>query len=252
MIVKTEGSGGPARRQRIRTALLIFSFVLMPATFVYISCPVITEGAKNGIATGGLLVFGLLFVGSLVAGRVWCGYLCPAGGLQEIYVPINKKRVRIGWLNRLKYLVFLGIFVPLLLAIVSAGGISSVDLFYGTENGISIAYPGSYANLFGQIIVITFFAMVIGKRGFCHTFCPIAVIMIIGRKVRNLVRWPAFHLAADADRCIDCGRCSRECPMSLDVNAMVREDRMEQTECILCAKCADVCPKGAIEAGWGR
>jgi hypothetical protein len=44
-------------RQRLRKALIIFSFVLMPITFVYISCPIITQGASEGIITGGLIVF---------------------------------------------------------------------------------------------------------------------------------------------------------------------------------------------------
>ncbi len=65
----------PALRQEIRRELLIFSSVLLPVTFAYISCPIITEGASQGIATGDLLVFTLLFFG-----RFWCGHRCPAGG----------------------------------------------------------------------------------------------------------------------------------------------------------------------------
>jgi ferredoxin-type protein NapH len=83
-------------RQRVRKALIIFSFVLLPVTFVYISCPIITQGASEGIMTGGLIVFILIFTSSLFFGRLWCGWLCPAGGLQEIYFQINNKKVNIG------------------------------------------------------------------------------------------------------------------------------------------------------------
>ena len=58
-------------RQRLREALIILSFVLMPITFVYISCPIITRGASEGIVTGGLMVFVLIFFGSLFLGRLW-------------------------------------------------------------------------------------------------------------------------------------------------------------------------------------
>ena len=95
-------------RQRLRKALIIFSFVLMPITFVYISCPIITQGASEGIITGGLIVFTLIFISSLFFGQLWCGWLCPAGGLQEIYFQINDTRTNIVRLNRLKYLIFLG------------------------------------------------------------------------------------------------------------------------------------------------
>ncbi len=80
------------KRPRIRNALIIFPFVIMPVTFAYISCPIIIEGASEGIITGGLIVF-LLFISSLFLGRLCCGWLCPAGGLQEIYFNINDKHV---------------------------------------------------------------------------------------------------------------------------------------------------------------
>ncbi len=234
-------------RQKVRKALIIFSFVLLPVTFAYISCPIIIEGASKGIITGGLIVFILLFISSLFLGRLWCGWLCPGGGLQEIYFDINNKHVNIWKLNWFKYLIFLAIiFIPLISAIRSAGGLTTIEFFYDTDHGISIAKQGAYTIFLVQITFFTVFAMLAGKRGFCHYFCPIAVIMIIGRKMRNLIRWPALHLSADAGRCTDCKKCSENCPMGLDVNIMVRQGSMENTECILCGSCVDVCPKQAI------
>lgn len=234
-------------RQRVRKALIIFSFVLLPVTFAYISCPIIIEGASEGIITGGLIVFILLFVSSLFLGRLWCGWLCPAGGLQEIYFHVNNKQVNIRRLNWFKYLIFLAIiFIPLISAIRSAGGLTTIDLFYHTDHGISIAKQGAYTIFLVQITFITIFAILAGKRGFCHYFCPIAVIMILGRKIRNFIRWPALHLSAESGRCTDCKKCSINCPMGLDVNVMVRQGRMENTECILCGSCVDICRKQAI------
>ena len=103
--------------------------------------------------------------------------------------------------------------------------------------------------IFLFIFLIAFFT---GRRGTCHVFCPIAALMIAGRKIRNFVHWPAFGLSADATRCIDCNACSKNCPMGLDVNGMVRKDEMENAECIMCASCADTCPKGAIRYGWKK
>ncbi|MBN1432702.1 MAG: 4Fe-4S binding protein, partial [Methanomicrobiaceae archaeon] len=100
----------PQKRQRIRLALIIGSFILYPATFAYISCPIITEGASLGIVTGGLIVFALLFLSSLFLGRIWCGYLCPSGGLQEAFRLANDRPLRTRKVKILKYLIFLGIF----------------------------------------------------------------------------------------------------------------------------------------------
>ena len=76
--------------------------------------------------------------------------------------------------------------------------------------------------------------------------------MIIGRKVSNVLRGPALRLTARRERCTDCLACTRNCPMSLDVNAMVRAADMEHRECILCRTCVDGCPQGAIAIGFGR
>ena len=240
----------PSSRQRMRLILIIFSFILYPVTFAYISCPIIIEAAGFGIVSGGLAVFALIFLSSIILGRLWCGWLCPSGGLQEISRLPGDRPLRTRKLDWLKYLVFIGIFGSLVFAIWSASGLKAIDLFYRTENGISVLAAGGIAALLGPVIMVVIFALIFKRRGFCHTFCPIAVMIIIGRKIRNLFHWPALHIAADANRCIDCKKCSKECSMSLDVNTMVREGKMENTECILCGNCVDTCPKGVIRYSW--
>ncbi|MFP4345167.1 MAG: 4Fe-4S binding protein, partial [Anaerolineales bacterium] len=54
------------------------------------------------------------------------------------------------------------------------------------------------------------------------------------------------RLQANSEACIRCNRCSRACPMSLDVQGMVQEGAMENAECILCGSCVDTCPKQVI------
>ncbi|HOI13456.1 MAG TPA: 4Fe-4S binding protein [Methanoculleus sp.] len=237
-------------RQKMRKALLIVSFLLLPATLFYISPIVILMGAAQGIATGSLLLFAALFVLSLGVSRAWCGWLCPMGAWQEICSPVMKRRVD-GRRNRVKYGVTVLWLSLLAYLFIGAGGILAVDPFYATENGLSIT---SFDTLMiaGVIFLAVFAAAYfMGRRGFCRVICPTAVLMIVGRKIRNAVGWPALQLAADAGRCIDCERCSKACPMGLDVHGMVREGRMESTECILCATCADTCPAGVITCGVG-
>ncbi|MBE3142836.1 MAG: hypothetical protein IMZ61_02800 [Planctomycetes bacterium] len=73
-----------------------------------------------------------------------------------------------------------------------------------------------------------------------------APFMILGRKLRNLFGWPALRLKADASQCGDCMKCTTNCPMSLDVNGIVKLSRMENAECILCGTCVDGCAKKVI------
>lgn len=238
-------------RQTIQKAILIVSFLLIPATIFYISPIVILMGAAEGIAAGSMLLFAALFVLSLGVSRLWCGWLCPMGAWQEICSPVTRRTVKDGRGNLVKYGVTVLWLALIAYLFIGAGGIRAVDPFYGTVNGLSVT---SFEVLI--IVAVIFFtillvAFVTGRRGFCRVVCPIAGLMIAGRKIRNAVGWPALQLAADAGRCIDCGRCSKACPMGLDVHGRVREEDMESAECILCAACADACPEGAIAYGVG-
>ena len=233
-------------RQTIRKTILIISFLLIPVTIFYLSPIVILMGAAEGVATASMILFILLFFFSFFVGRLWCGWLCPMGGWQEICSPVIKRRIEGGRKNMVKYIVTL-LWLALIAALFYyAGGIQSVNPFYGTVNGFSVT---SFSTLipvgviFLSIFIVAYFT---GRRGFCHVFCPIAGLLIAGRKVQNYCNWPALKLKADAGLCIDCKRCSKECPMGLDVHGMVHEGKMENSECILCARCADTCPKNVI------
>ncbi len=61
-------------RQRIRKALLLVSFLLLPVTLYYFSPVLILGGAYEGVSNGSFLVFGLMFLGALFVGQ-----LCVAG-----------------------------------------------------------------------------------------------------------------------------------------------------------------------------
>jgi polyferredoxin len=206
-------------------------------------------GAEEGIATGAILLYILLFLLSLVVARLWCGWLCPMGAWQEICSPVMKHTVADGWRNWIKYIITVLWLGMLAFTFVKAGGIRAVNPFYGTVNGISITSLQiliTVAVIFAIIFLVAYFT---GRRGFCHVLCPIAGLMVFGRKIRNHFGWPALHLEAEKDRCIDCKKCSEECSMGLDVNGMVRKGEMENADCILCASCADACPQGVISYG---
>jgi polyferredoxin len=72
------------KRQKVRKLLLLVSFLLFPVTIFYLSPVLIITGGSLGIITGSFLVFVAQFVLSLVFGRSFCGWICPAGGLQEV------------------------------------------------------------------------------------------------------------------------------------------------------------------------
>lgn len=237
------------KRQRLRKSLTLVSFLLFPVTIYYLSPALPLQGAAEGVLVGSLIVFGLLFLVSLVMGRAFCGWVCPSAGLQDATVLGQCRPAPRG--HWLKYLIWFPWLVLLAVLVVHSGGFHRVDPLYETVGGISVADPGSYIIYYFFLTLMVVLALTVGRRSFCHHVCWIAPFMVIGRRIRNLVGWPALQLAADADLCGSCGRCSRECPMSLDVMGMVKGAGMENAECILCGQCADTCPKQAVKLEWG-
>jgi len=53
-------------------------------------------------------------------------------------------------------------------------------------------------------------------------------------------------MVLDQDKCINCGKCERACPM----NVAVRKD-INVPECIRCGRCKKVCPTSAIRTVYG-
>jgi polyferredoxin len=239
------------KRQRLRRVVLLLSFIVFPVTMNYFSPYLIVEGAFNGIVNGSFVVFASMFAGSLFLGRLWCGWACPAAGLQEPLLPVNDRPVS-RKADLVKWAIWLPWVVLIAYAAVRAGGYRSVNLLYGTVDGISVAGDASrpvvaaYATYF--LVVMLFFglAWALGRRAGCHTVCWMAPFMIAGRAIRNLSPWPSLRLRADSEACESCGTCRNECSMGLDVPAMVAAGSMENAECVLCGQCVDNCPSKAI------
>lgn len=240
-----------AARQRWRRALLLVSFIAFPVTMNYLSPYLIVDSAFAGVVNGSLVAFGTMFVGSLFLGRLWCGWACPGGAVQEFASSVNGRRVG-GKANLVKWAIWVPWIALVAVGAASAGGYHSVDLLYGTVGGISVAGTADRPIFIAYIIyflVVGLFlglALAFGKRAACHTVCWMAPFMIAGRWVRDRAGWPALRLAADASGCTSCGRCTAACPTGLDVEAHVQRGSMEDFECALCGECVDSCPKNAI------
>jgi len=234
------------KRQNIRKLILFISLLLFPVTIYYLSPYLIITGALEGIITGSFIVFLLMLVLSIFFGRVFCGYICPAGGLQEAAFSINGKNSIIGKRKYIKYFIWVVWIAAIAVSFVVHGSIDKVDPLYMTEHGISIS--NVYAYILYYFIILLLFApsLIFGKRAFCHYLCWMAPFMVIGTKIRNVMRLPGLHLSADQSKCVSCKICNKNCPMSLDVAKLVQRGACNDSDCILCGACVDTCPKKVL------
>lgn len=233
-------------RQRIRSGLILFTFLLFPVVMNFLSPYVIIDGAFQGIITGSFSLFGALFVSSLFIGRLWCSWICPAAGLQEACFLVNDRQVKGKRLNWIKWVIWFLWLAVIVLGFITAGGVKGIDVLHLTETGISVDAPEKYIIYYFVLGIVFLLSIFIGRRTFCHAGCWMAPFMITGRKIRNGLNLPALRLTAETEKCVNCQKCSQVCTMSLDVNAMVQSGIMENAECILCGKCVDTCPEHVI------
>ena len=233
-------------RQKVRRALAIASTATFPITLYYFSPVLSLSGLAAGIVTGSLAMFGVLFLVSLVLGRAFCGWVCPAGAVQEAVRGFKGRAVGRHSIQWIKWVIWAPWVLGLALVTVRAGGVREIDLTWMTWHGISVTdVPGVIA-LVSVTGLMAGLALAVGRRAACHTVCWMAPFMILAARLRNAFGWPSLRLEADSTTCGSCGTCAKACPMSLEVPAMVEAERMESPDCILCASCADFCPRGVI------
>lgn len=231
-------------RQKIRNTIIWIVFLAFPIILNFFSPYLSVNGSFEGIVSGSLLLFTILFLSAFFLGRAFCGWVCPISCFQDVCARINnRRRPRNHWI---KFLIWIPWFSFIVIGFIRAGGVRRVDLLYMTENGISISEPMQFITYYMVILVFLVLALAIGRHAFCHYGCWIAPFMIIGRKIRNLIRYPSLRLKAQAEKCIDCMTCTKNCPMSIDVHAQVKKGDMEHADCILCGGCVDGCQQKVI------
>lgn len=225
---------------------MIISLLLFPVTLYYLSPALIIMGAFEGIITGSFVAFAAMLIGSIFFGRIFCGYICPAGSLQDCAALITDKKPKLGWRNNLKYIIWIVWIAAVIFSFLIHKGAFSLDVFYQTEYGISVTNVYSYVIYYGIVLLFFMPALISGKRASCHYFCWMAPFMVIGSRIGRLLHVKRLRLKWDKDKCMSCGICDKACPMSIDVSRRVKQSEMYDDECILCGECVDKCPKKVI------
>lgn len=238
-------------RQRVRKGIIIFTFLLFPAIFYYFSPYLIIMGASEGVISGSFIVFATLFLSALFLGRGFCAWFCPLAGIQEASFLARDRKVnnKYNWIRYLIWVPWIGIITYMA---ITAGGYRRVNFFYQTTYGFSISDVYALFMYLIVVVIAIILSFAVGRRALCHYVCWMSPFMIGGRKLRNLFKWPSLRLKAERDKCIDCMTCTKNCPMSLDVNTMVKIGRMENSECILCGTCVDKCKKDVIRYSFSK
>jgi polyferredoxin len=233
-------------RQRIRRIVTLIFFLLFPVTLNYFSPYVSIDGAMNGVISGSVIVFAVMFLTGIFFGRAWCAWVCPMECLSDICMTVNDRRVNAKRLKIIRYAIF-GVWFAILIAMfVLAGGIRGFDPLRMTSGGISVDMPMKYIIYYLVLALYVVVSLTIGRRGACHSFCWMSPFLVAGYHFGKLLRIPQLRIVADKENCVKCGKCTKLCPMSIDVQAAAQSGAVATSDCILCGLCADECPKDVL------
>ena len=196
---------------------------------------------------GSFFVFMAMLAASLFLGRAWCGWLCPAGGMQECLIRCNDKPAKQGWRNHIKYVIWVIWITLVIVTFILGKNKVTVDFFYQTDHGISVTEIHNYVVYYGVLMILVLPGLIHGRRGACHYLCWMAPFMIFGYKLGRLLRLPQVKIKSKPQTCAGCKSCQKVCPMALDVPALARRGEINSAECILCGECVAACKTGALQ-----
>jgi ferredoxin-type protein NapH len=178
---------------------------------------------------------------TMLLGRIYCGWICPATFLYELNsnlgfllaragLPVARRRFD----RRFKYLVLaLGLAASAtagatLFAAIYPPALLGRELFYS----ITLGGSGGGAVFFAVTLLLD---LLVARRGFCRYLCPGGALYSL------LGRYRLLRIRREVTHCNDCARCDATCEFGL---APMRDGFGQ--ECNNCTACIAACPTDAL------
>ncbi len=176
---------------------------------------------------------------TLVAGRVFCGWLCPLGGLLALvhdgqaFVRRRLGRAPGGppaWTGRLRPYRYPWLLALAALLLLGSGWVLYLSPFHLLTSELSRLWRGEVPWMAAALAAIGLIAF---PRFWCVYLCPTGLTLSL------LSRWRRWAVKAPAD-CRRCGLCARVCPTGAAATGPGRAG----ADCLVCGRCAGACPAG--------
>lgn len=199
-------------------------------------------GAWDMVHPAGLTIFLAALGTSLMLRKSFCGYICPVGLISGLLNTLGR-RLRLSiipgvWTGRilsgLKY-VTLGFF---LFTVFVGMNLEDIEQFATIPyNFVADARMLRFFLAPSQLtLVVLAILLILGTalRSFwCRYLCPYGALL-------GILSWfSPLRIHRDAQRCVQCGRCTAACPGCIRVQD--KEDVLSP-ECLGCMRCQEACP----------
>ena len=183
---------------------------------------------------------GVLFVGVLILtyfqGKVFCGWICYLGAIQE-FLHIGNIKI----LQSEKAQKIMRIIRYILLAAILIQLIITQTIEWSKIGPFKVIFNLYSPNLTGYILlVILLITSLFIHRPFCKTICPAGLIF------GWVTKLPGASVLGITSSCAGCKTCNTSCK----INAITRNDKtskLDNQECIMCGECMNDCNVKSIQ-----
>lgn len=171
-----------------------------------------------------LILASFTVVTTLFWGRVFCGYLCPFGALQDLLDRVVPRRFRRELPRAIheralwvKYGILVLVLAPAVLGL-------PVTLYYWFEPFGTVFFWSSSVILWAIALGILVASAVV-PRFYCRYACPLGAALAVGSLVSP------FRIRR-VEQCTVCTVCERKCP-----TGAIRREEIDFKECVRCNEC---------------
>lgn len=169
-------------------------------------------------------------------GRVFCGWICHLGAVQEFLFLGSRFRF---FQSERAQVIMRRLRMAALAALVAQVVITQTNL-YKKIDPFAALYNFNSATVLGWVLLGVLLATsVVIHRPFCKTLCPIGLLLGWVSKI------PGASLLGPDHHCRGCSACHSACR----INAITRDDRvsvLDNQECIRCGECLGHCRQGGL------
>ena len=210
------------------------AMALHPSPLCVISKPFLFLDAGYAVPAVFLTLLAFMGIVTVIGNKLFCGWSCPIGAIQEIVhrIPLPKR-----WKTKLPFKITQSVrtlFFVVFLAVVFS---SSIDL-YDYVNPFEALHWDFEIWMTGVLLVVLAAAL-FAYRPFCYLLCP------VGLFTWGLEHISIFRVRVDRDVCDDCNLCVNQSPCPT-VPAIL-EGRRSRPDCHACGICIAACPKDALK-----
>ena len=202
----------------------------------------IEMGGLPPIHAASMFLLASFIIISLLLKKAFCSWMCPIGTISEYTGKIGQKLFRFQikvpkWLDiplrGLKYLLlvfFLYISLSMPAQMIQYLMMSPYGIIIDVKMLDFFRYISS-ASLITVCVLVVISLFI--RNAWCRYLCPYGALLGL------FSLFSPFKIHRNAESCIDCGKCAKNCPSRIPVDQLIK---VRTVECTGCMTCVESCP----------